>query len=119
MSALTDSLAWKTLEGHCQNIRLEHMRDLFARDPERFQRFSIRFQDILLDYSKNRISQETISLLCDLAREADLAGWIDKMFHGSKINFTENQNNSNMGLIFLGVHLSVGLGVVGIYIMQI
>ena len=67
------------------------MRDLFARDPQRFQRFSLTFADILLDYSKNRITEETVRLLISLAREADLEGWRELMFSGVKINNTEGR----------------------------
>ena len=67
------------------------MRDLFAADPDRFRRFSIRWNDILLDYSKNRITERTIPLLLDLAYEADVKGWIEKMFTGEKINSTEHR----------------------------
>ena len=67
------------------------MRDLFASDPKRFERFSIQFGDILVDYSKNRITAETVPLLLDLAREVGLKDWIEKMFKGEKINSTENR----------------------------
>jgi glucose-6-phosphate isomerase len=67
------------------------MRDMFAADPKRFEKFSIHFGDILLDYSKNRITAETVPLLLDLAREVGLKDWIEKMFGGEKINSTENR----------------------------
>ena len=67
------------------------MRDLFARDPQRFQRFSRRFGDMLLDFSKNRITEETVRLLISLAREADIEGWRERMFTGEKINNTEGR----------------------------
>ncbi len=67
------------------------MRDLFADDPKRFDKFSLRFGDIILDYSKNRITTETVPLLLDLAREVQLKQWIEKMFTGEKINITENR----------------------------
>jgi glucose-6-phosphate isomerase len=68
-----------------------HMRGLFDRDPERFERFSLRMGDILFDYSKNRITEETMALLMDLAREANLAEWIEAMFTGEKVNTTEDR----------------------------
>jgi glucose-6-phosphate isomerase len=68
-----------------------HMRDLFAADPRRFQRFSLRFGDVLLDYSKNRITEETLRLLLQLAREADFERWRERMFSGDKINNTEGR----------------------------
>ncbi len=67
------------------------MRDLFAKDSERFQKFSILFKDILLDYSKNRITQETMGLLFELARQAKVLESAEKMFTGEKINFTEKR----------------------------
>ncbi len=68
-----------------------HMRDLFAGDPGRFGAFHATFEDVLLDYSKNRVSGETMRLLFDLARQADVAGWARKMFAGEKINITEDR----------------------------
>jgi glucose-6-phosphate isomerase len=91
MSALVQSSAWKALEAHYKKIEPMHMRDLFEQDPKRFEKFSLTFNDILLDYSKNRITEETRSLLLALAEEADVKGWTEKMFAGEKINFTENR----------------------------
>jgi glucose-6-phosphate isomerase len=83
--------AWKKLQSEYEEVAELHMRDLFRDDPDRFARFSLRFQDILLDFSKNRITQQTLDLLRDLAREAGLAGMIEKMFTGQKINTSENR----------------------------
>ena len=91
MSRLTMSKAWKALEAHKEVIAVQHMRDLFAADPRRFDTFSLRFGDVLLDYSKNRITEETMRLLRDLAMQADLSGWIERMFTGGKINTTEDR----------------------------
>jgi len=91
MSTLTSSAAWKALEAHQQEMANVHMRDLFAQDPQRFSKFSLQFQDLLLDYSKNRITEKTMQLLRDLARQADLKGWTEKMFNGDKINLTEQR----------------------------
>jgi glucose-6-phosphate isomerase len=91
MSTLTSSAAWKALEAHQQEMANVHMRDLFAQDPQRFSKFSLQFQDVLLDYSKNRITEKTMQLLRDLARQADLKGWTEKMFNGDKINITEQR----------------------------
>ncbi len=79
------------LQRHFQTLRNQHMRDMFADDPHRFERFSLKLGDLLLDYSKNRITSETMQLLVKLAEEADVAGWRDKMFNGVKINNTENR----------------------------
>ncbi|MCB0224645.1 MAG: glucose-6-phosphate isomerase, partial [Anaerolineae bacterium] len=91
MSELIVSPVWQALAEHKQNIEGLHMRDLFAQDPDRFQKFSLQFEDILFDYSKNRITPETMSLLSILAQEAGLAAKIDAMFSGQKINNTEGR----------------------------
>ncbi len=91
MSKLTESSAWQALEAHYREVSSLQMRDLFHEDPERFTKFSAQFNDILLDYSKNRITAETVRLLLDLARQADLNGWIERMFTGEKINITEDR----------------------------
>ncbi|MDP3430790.1 MAG: glucose-6-phosphate isomerase, partial [Desulfomicrobium sp.] len=67
------------------------MRELFDRDPGRFDRFSAEGAGLFLDYSKNRITDKTMNLLFDLAREADVAGRIEAMFSGARINTTENR----------------------------
>ncbi|MDY7001471.1 MAG: glucose-6-phosphate isomerase, partial [Thermodesulfobacteriota bacterium] len=89
MSRLTDSPAWKALDTHRLGAENLHMRDLFERDPNRFEKFSIQLEDILFDYSKNRITQKTLSLLLDLARQEKLEKKIQAMFAGEKINATE------------------------------
>lgn len=91
MPTLTTSPAWKALQAHHANINASHMRDLFAADPARFEKFSLTFQDILFDYSKNRITEETVSLLLALARQAGLKEMIAAMFKGEKINNTEDR----------------------------
>ncbi len=91
MSTLTQSPAWNALQAHYETVKSLHTRDLFAQDPQRFAKFSVSFEDILLDYSKNRITEETMKLLFDLVKQADVAGMAEKMFTGEKINFTENR----------------------------
>ena len=91
MSALTGSPAWQALAAHKSRMAQAHLRDLFAADPDRFARFSLRFEDLLLDYSKHRIEVETMRLLFDLARQADVEGWRDRMFQGARINHTEQR----------------------------
>src|SRR3569833_4754782 len=91
MSSLTRSTAWAALQSHYEAMRQAHMRDLFAADPDRFAKFSLRFADLLLDYSMNRITEETMALLAKLARQADLRGWTDRMFGGERSNFTEDR----------------------------
>jgi len=68
-----------------------HMRDLFANDPKRFEKYSFHLDDILFDFSKHRITDETLPFLMQVAREADIENWRDKMFSGEKINITENR----------------------------
>jgi glucose-6-phosphate isomerase len=83
--------AWTTLAQHRDRIASLHLRELFAGDPERFQRFSLRHEDLLFDYSKQRVTTETMALLHELARAADVAGWTDRMFSGEHVNSTENR----------------------------
>ena len=87
----TTTQSWKLLTDHFEKMRGVHMKDLFAEDGERFKRFSLRFNDILIDYSKNRITEETLKLLFGLVEEIDLKDAIEKMFTGDKINETENR----------------------------
>ncbi len=91
MSALTQSSVWQALYKHYLCMKNAKMRHLFKADPHRFDKFSLRFNDILFDYSKNRITGETMGLLLDLARHADVAGEIEAMFTGQKINVTEKR----------------------------
>jgi glucose-6-phosphate isomerase len=91
MSRLTQSAAYKTLNAHYDQVKHLHMRDLFAQDPRRFERFSLRLGSLLFDFSKNRITEETLGLLLGLAEQADVAGWRDRMFSGEKINLTEGR----------------------------
>ncbi|MCC6166910.1 MAG: glucose-6-phosphate isomerase [Caldilineaceae bacterium] len=91
MSDLTSSPAWQALAAHQRSLADVHMRDLFAQDPQRFERFSRRFGDILFDFSKNRITEQTFALLLDLARQANVQAQIDAMFSGAKINTTEDR----------------------------
>src|SRR5438046_10137415 len=88
---LTQRPAWKALEEHYQKIRNVHLRTLFAEDPKRGQRLALEAAGIYLDYSKNRITDETLRLLLQLAETAGLRERIDAMFRGEKINITENR----------------------------
>ncbi|OYY49599.1 MAG: glucose-6-phosphate isomerase [Methylophilaceae bacterium 17-44-8] len=91
MATLTQHPSWQALCQHQKTILTQHMRDLFKADASRFETFSLRNEDLLLDYSKHRITTETLSLLFQMAREADIEGWRDRMFSGEKINITENR----------------------------
>ena len=79
MTRLTHLPSWQKLSRHYQDISQLHMRDLFDQDPRRFERFSVKLGEILFDYSKNRITVETVPLLMELAREAGLDEFIRAM----------------------------------------
>jgi len=106
MSQINQSPIWQSLNQHKKDIESISLREMFKSDPDRFNQFHIQFNDLLLDYSKHRISKETINLLVKLAKEADVEGWRNRMFEGEKINSTEhravlhtalrNQNNSSI-----------------------
>ncbi|MDX1944948.1 MAG: glucose-6-phosphate isomerase [Pirellulaceae bacterium] len=83
--------AWKALEAHAAQIKGQHLRQLFATDPKRGERLTLEACGIYFDYSKNRITDESLQLLLGLADECDLRGRIDAMFRGDKINITEDR----------------------------
>jgi glucose-6-phosphate isomerase len=94
MLAATDprkTRAWQRLAVHYREMRKVTMRELFREDPERFARMSLRFEEMLVDYSKNRVTDETLRLLVALAKECDLPAAIEQMFRGEKINATEGR----------------------------
>jgi glucose-6-phosphate isomerase len=91
MDPLTSLPAWQALERHSAQVKPLHLRDLFATDPGRAQRFSLEAEGILLDYSKNRITSETVGLLTELAQASNLPGAIEAMFRGDRINITEKR----------------------------
>lgn len=88
----SNTKTWQKLEHHFLTLQATHMRELFEEDPERFKKFHVNFEDILIDYSKNLLTQETRQLLLDLAHETELKEAIDAMFRGEKINKTENRS---------------------------
>src|SRR5882762_4870077 len=88
---LTERKAWKALGNHFSKVRTLHLRELFAADPKRGERMNAEAAGLYLDYSKNRITDETLELLLQLAEESDLRARIDVMFKGEKINITENR----------------------------
>jgi glucose-6-phosphate isomerase len=90
-TSLTQKPAWKGLKQHHSQIRKIHLRQLFAEDPRRAESFSFETLGLHFDYSKNRINQETLRLLIELAEQCQLRERIDAMFGGHKINFTENR----------------------------
>ena len=119
-TSLTAQPAWQALQAHAASIRGVHLRELFAHDPQRFATFSLRLDDLLVDYSKHRINAETMRLLANLARSADVEGWRAKMFEGERINFTEDRavlhvalrNRSNRPILVDGVDVMPGVNAV-------
>ena len=91
VAPLTQRAAWKALDAHYKKIRKLHLRRLFAEDPQRGERLTAEAVGIYLDYSKNRITDETVVLLLQLAEESGLRSRIDAMFQGEKINVTEKR----------------------------
>ncbi len=111
MSQLTSSPEWLALKEHQKHVAKLHLRDLFAAEPNRFTQYSTQFDDLLFDYSKNKITDETLPLLFNLANSIDLKSLIDDMFSGKKINKTEDRavlhtalrNRSNLPVLVDGV----------------
>lgn len=91
MSQLSQSYSWQRLVNHAKTIKNRSMRALFAQDAERHARFSLTAANIFLDYSKNLITEETLALLFDLARAANVENWRERMFTGEAINLTEQR----------------------------
>ena len=91
MSSLIHSKVWIALQDHYQQVKECSMREAFTRDKQRFSKFSVTFDDILFDYSKNRITDDTLPLLIDLANDANLRAKTIAMFAGEKINTTEGR----------------------------
>ncbi len=91
IAPLTERPAWKALEAHYKNVRELHLRKLFADDPKRGEHMTAEAMGLYLDYSKNRVTDETLKLLLQLAEESGLRERIDAMFRGDKINMTENR----------------------------
>ena len=89
--SLIDLVSWKALVTHFEEVKDLHMSSMFKEDDRRFQKFSIDQKDFLFDFSKNRITEKTFELLCDLARETGVNEAIQAMFNGEKINVTENR----------------------------
>jgi len=96
--SLADSPAWHALTAHAEALRPLHLRELFAADPERFANFSLRHDGLLLDFSKQRVSAETLALLRQFAAAADCDGWKARMLAGDPINHTEDRAVRHMAL---------------------
>ena len=93
-----DTPAWRALAAHAEAIRPQHLRELFADDPQRFAHFSLHHDGLLLDYSKQRVSADTLRLLREYAETADVDGWKQKMLAGETINHTEGRAVRHMAL---------------------
>ena len=98
MSALTQSPAWRALAAHAESLAGASLRDLFAADAGRFEAFTLGFEDLLVDFAKQRVTAETLRLLQALAEQADLTGWRDRLFAGAPINVTEGRAVFHMAL---------------------
>ena len=92
MSDLTNSAEWQALQSHHDSISDLHMRELFAKDPDRFSAFSVNACGVLLDYSKNRVTAETMDLLFTLAKSADIKSEVQRLLSGERINSTEDRS---------------------------
>jgi glucose-6-phosphate isomerase len=120
MAKPTELATWKKLSEHYNKTSALQMRDQFKQDPNRFSKFSVSFNNILLDYSKNRITEETLPLLIQLAEEANLKKNIEAMFTGEKINNTEKRavlhtalrNRSNTPVMVDGENVMPGINAV-------
>lgn len=117
MSDLTISPAWSALSTHFAAMKDVHMKSLFAEDPSRFDKFSTTFENILFDYSKNRITKTTMDLLYDLAKQQNVQGKAQAMYNGECINNTEGRsvlhialrNQSNKPIYSDGVDVMPGV----------
>ena len=86
-----ETASWMALKEHYEEMSKKSLKEMFSEDPERFEKFSVKFDDILLDFSKNIITDETLTQLFSLTEEIDLPDAIEKLFNGSRINKTENR----------------------------
>lgn len=89
--SVTSKASWQALGEHAQQLRQAHLRELFAQNPDRYRQLSVRHDRLLLDLSKQRITEDTLRLLENLANECDLQGWINRLLQGDKINSSENR----------------------------
>src|SRR5688572_31625855 len=88
----TSTEAWKKLTAHAEQMKEVHMKDLFAQDGDRFKKFSFILEDLFIDFSKNRITKETMQLLLQLATECKVKEAIEAQFNGELINETEHRS---------------------------
>jgi glucose-6-phosphate isomerase len=98
MSQLTKSQAWQALQAHHKTLARIHLRELFEQEPGRFDRFSFDLGDLFVDCSKNRVTNRTMALLLELAGDAELEHWIDRLFSGERINGSEGRAAGHVAL---------------------
>ncbi|MDG2393067.1 MAG: glucose-6-phosphate isomerase, partial [Thalassotalea sp.] len=91
MTNRTDLSSWKSLEQLANKMKQTHMNDLFASDPQRFNKFSLKLPDLLFDYSKNLIDDTVLKTLLQLTEDVELPVWREKMFNAERINMTEDR----------------------------
>lgn len=96
--ALTERPEWQALQNHFKEMEPVHLRDLFAEDPARFERFHLGIEGLIFDYSRHHVTEKTRSLLCALARACDVEGWRDRMLNGAHLNTTESRAVLHMAL---------------------
>src|ERR1700677_3203846 len=97
-SKLTEGQAWKALQAHYEQVRTLHLRQLFADDATRGEKLAVEAVGLYLDYSKNRVTAETLKLLFDLAKASGVRERLEAMFRGDKINITENRSVLHVAL---------------------
>ncbi|MGL6046103.1 MAG: glucose-6-phosphate isomerase, partial [Vogesella sp.] len=90
-TCINEQPVWARLHQHQRATRHLHMKELFAQDSQRFDRYSLQLDGLMLDYSKNRVTDRTLELLQELALAADLPGWMGKMRAGERINISEKR----------------------------
>ena len=120
MTKVNERSSWQALSKHYETMKDRTLSELFAGDARRASDFSVEFEDLLLDYSKNRVDRETMGLLLKLAEESGLRQAIDDMFTGKKINVTENRavlhvalrNRSNRPILVDGQDVMPGVNAV-------
>ena len=95
---INKTLSWKRLENHAKEMRKNEMRNMFEKDPKRAEKYTIRLENMHVDFSKNIINDKTLKYLLRLAKEVKLTSKIDQMFRGDKINITENRSVLHIAL---------------------
>ena len=102
---ITASPAWAAIDAHRKVFANTHLRDLFASDPKRVESLTLSFDDILYDFSKQRLTAETLRLLAALATEAKVSDWTERMFAGERINISEGRSVLHAALRLSLIHI--------------